>query len=146
MTCLEDLHATLQQPDCRSFPPNHNPLLYVAWAGEMTFFVPYAGALLFPFAVADLTQEPSYSSIVARYDPERIHLGQTVQDLDHELGPPTELISKPAGAAPPNVEWRYYNPELAPIHAPPLLFQGAGVLIIQSRHDKVTAVFSYSRY
>jgi hypothetical protein len=145
-TCLEELHETLQQPDCRSFPPNYNPLLYVAWAGEMTFFIPFAAAITFPILVADLAQEPSYASIVARFDPDRIQLGETLRDLDRQLGPPTLRLVHVTTPRCASDEWRCYDPELPPTSAPPLLFQDAGTLEIQSRQGKVTAVFSYYRY
>ena len=145
-SCMSELHQILQHSDCRSFPANYSPLLYFPWAAGVCIGVPCAGIILFPFVIGDLVQEPGYAGIVGKFDPEKVYLEESIQDLDRQLGPPTELRRPTADHGSSDGDWRYYNPQLPPTSAKVLLFRGAGILVIQTREGKVTAVFSYDRY
>jgi hypothetical protein len=85
-SCMSELHQILQHSDCRSFPANYSPLLYFPWAAGVCIGVPCAGIILFPFVIGDLVQEPGYAGIVGKFDPEKVYLEESIQDLDRQLG------------------------------------------------------------
>src|SRR5208283_1185590 len=122
------VEVVLKRKDCQGLPGDQSTGV-PAWAVPGSAIgTSIAAVVFFPVIAIDLVGEPEYAALVAKYDPDRVRLGEPSAELDQRLGKP-QFVSEETHRGNGRLrEWRAYLPG---VH--PTLFQDAGCLQVEIR-------------